>query len=650
MTKHDFIQWVKRRNPDQEFYTMQLSADEKFVMVTRERTSNSRILMDRLRHGVTASMQRQLRKTTTASVPGRHFHRCPAPELQPIVPSANDPKAIFDSDPLFIAGEYWNLVPAGQRRQSGLRIANWIRGHIWHCVQCAAFNTSQDYDLADYNDEEIVSGFRKWYHPNCYGARLAGYLIYGFLPHFLKPVQPYETKIYSSLYRYRGMRAAWKKQTSMPGLFAPAPSSPYVNSLTGSEKFSEVQEAKANNGVPKCRVCLDIRYPNEAMADWPVRYEDVDAITVSVLPGDFFVKQDLSSFYLRLPTHSAFNPYQTFRDPITKEKKMYLFLSFGVKVGSTYASGVSAEANLIIRAELIRQSLTTRFTVYIDDYFGKSQAKDDAQAALDTSDVVLNEFLGLPTSSDKKVLPTQRCEMLGVVLDSCSCTSSVKQKHRRYAVRELTRIIETKTVTAQRLHRLCGLLNFFVPLVFGSRPFLRPLWLLLKAKKRNNRVKISNSQYNKINWWLRLLQKGIPAPDTPWVNPAVSPVKSFSSDASGSIGCGLWIGKQRYFHKWNSDERSASIGAKELWPVLRCLERFETEFVNSVLIAFTDNVGNVYAVNAGSTRSPDEAAMLERMAVIQRRGNIRLLASWLPREFNPIADMISKLEIDGEQF
>ena len=423
-----------------------------------------------------------------------------------------------------------------------------------------------------------------------------------------------------------------------------------MNSLTGSEKFSDVQAAAEKNEVPKCRVCLDIKYPNEAMADWPLRYEDVDAVTTILQPNDYFIKQDLSNFYLRLPTHRLFNPYQSFRDPFSKDLKMYVRLSFGVKVGSTFASGVSAEANLIIRARFIKLGIQTRFKIYIDDYFGRCQSPADAAYALHVSEEILNEKLGLPTSKDKKVTPTQTCEMLGVLLDSVACTSSVKPKHREHAMKEIETILAAKDVKARRLHRLCGLLNFSVPLVFGSRPFLRPLWALLKLKKRNPHAKITDNQYSKLRWWFTLLNSGLPAPNTPWVNPAVAKVTSIATDASGTIGCGVWAGQRRYFHRWNSSQLSLSIGAKELYAVTKYVEKFETNLADSTVIAFTDNIGNVYSINAGTTKSKDESLMLEDLALIQRRSRIRVLASWLPREYNPIPDMISKSEISGEPF
>ena len=109
---------------------MQLINNESKVIVTKEQQRNSDVLMQDLRQGVTSYIQRQLRRKTTLAIPDRKFHRRPAAPLPVIVPSANDPEGIFNSDPLFLAGKYWALVPHGKRATSELFIAGWVRGHV----------------------------------------------------------------------------------------------------------------------------------------------------------------------------------------------------------------------------------------------------------------------------------------------------------------------------------------------------------------------------------------------------------------------------------------------------------------------------------------------------------------------------------------
>ena len=649
------MRWVVETDPDQEWFVTEFIDNERKVVVSKLRDTNSASVVEQLEQGTRYSVARQLRNLTTESVGERIDLRSkeagaaedPGPV---IVPNGLDAAGIFNSDPLYLSGEFWVRVLEGEKRQrSCLRIPGWVRGHALHCRRCQKHNEDGGLDLDVIEDGVLEGEYRRFYAKGCYGERVAAYLIYGFLPKFKKDNVPnYDVKTYRSLYKYKGLRAAWQKQLDMKGLFGPGDPR-WVGSLTGAERPADVEKAAASGSIPKCRVCLDMSPSNEHMVEWPMRYEDAGKIATVVRRGDRFFKLDLSSFYLRLPAHWRLQQLQSCRDPFTKEIISYRFLAFGGKVNCTYSSGISAEARLIIMEVYRKLGITARLHSYIDDFMGRSQQTEDkTNEALEIATIVLEKKLGLPVAAAKSVRSTTTCELLGIEFNSVNCTMGVKPQHRQEALAKISKLLTQRRSTAKNLSRVCGLLNFLAPQILGARPYLRAFWDLLKHLKDNKTKDIPSHFIGDMQWWKSILEQGYPADSTAWLNPSTAQTVSVATDASGDYGGGAWANNRRFFIRWDEEQISQSVPWKEFFVMFKYITRFASQLRGHVVLAFTDSIANVYAINAGSSKAPGEAMLLRRLSDIQRRHRIKLLAIWLPREYNVIPDMLSKGLIPGE--
>ena len=98
------------------------------------------------------------------------------------------------------------------------------------------------------------------------------------------------------------------------------------------------------------------------------------------------------------------------------------------------------------------------------------------------------------------------------------------------------------------------------------------------------------------------------------------------------------------FHgEWKEWTKQYSSGFKELLPILFALKRIAPRYSNRVIVFTTDNIGNVFALNKGSSRSADCFPIIFRIFEIAAQYNIYLIADWIPREWNMFSDHISKV-------
>ena len=98
-----------------------------------------------------------------------------------------------------------------------------------------------------------------------------------------------------------------------------------------------------------------------------------------------------------------------------------------------------------------------------------------------------------------------------------------------------------------------------------------------------------------------------------------------------------------YHGSWSEWTIQHSSGFKELLPILFALDLLGPSLANHVVVFTTDNLGNAFALNKGSSRSPDSFQLIFRIFEIAAQHNIYVVADWIPREWNVFADYVTKV-------
>lgn len=113
--------------------------------------------------------------------------------------------------------------------------------------------------------------------------------------------------------------------------------------------------------------------------------------------------------------------------------------------------------------------------------------------------------------------------------------------------------------------------------------------------------------------------------------------------AKGASGS-LYIVEDVVYHgTWASWTQQYSSGFQELLPILFALQLVAPRWANHVVVFTTDNLGNRFALNKGSSRSPDYFRLIFRIFELAAEYIMYLVADWIPRDWNVFADYVTKV-------
>lgn len=141
-----------------------------------------------------------------------------------------------------------------------------------------------------------------------------------------------------------------------------------------------------------------------------------------------------------------------------------------------------------------------------------------------------------------------------------------------------------------------------------------------------------------------------------FLNEGPLPIFKMKSDASGGggpdavhLGWGYQLGRAIHWSRWNPGTVTRHhIQYKELVALVHACEEYGHLFSNSVLRASVDNSGVTYIANKLSSSCPTLMSMLRRVADAQCKHNFDLVCSHVSREFNQIADMLSRWQVPSD--
>lgn len=120
------------------------------------------------------------------------------------------------------------------------------------------------------------------------------------------------------------------------------------------------------------------------------------------------------------------------------------------------------------------------------------------------------------------------------------------------------------------------------------------------------------------------------------------------SDASGDDGYGYYhsyyseASMQYFSAKWMETHMHSSH-AMELYALLIYLRQHDTTICNIILVWITDSTSAALTINKGSCANPEGFGLLKEIYEISDKYHLELLALWVPREENRLADYLSHL-------
>jgi hypothetical protein len=398
---------------------------------------------------------------------------------------------------------------------------------------------------------------------------------------------------------------------------------------------------------------------NDSLTAFPFYYTTVEEMLAFCKANSWFASVDLKQGFHHALIHPDDQPYLGFDVRHTDGRALsfvWTRLVMGLKVAPAAFSWLTGEMTSTLNRRACHYALPggVHIFAYVDDIFIFADSKEACEAAF----VDLTHYcdsVGARLAADKCRPPAQRGPILGLELDLRSASLALPREKRFNTAAQLSVILAAARVGAEvparAVHKLAGKLYHASSVVVGGRAHLASLWGTLggaDATKpdRSRYVTVAGPELQgDLEWWLAALADEDRCRERLLINPFGSAASwaTVLADASGDGGCGLVAGDMALWASWpRVVAAEVAIQPKELYPLALWLEHFGHLLAGMSLLYLTDNLGNMYALNKGYTSEPEALPVLRRILDACDRHRIMLVTAWWPRDFNTVADAISK--------
>lgn len=391
-------------------------------------------------------------------------------------------------------------------------------------------------------------------------------------------------------------------------------------------------------------------------------YNSVDDVASMMRPGIFAATVDISSAYRTIPIKEQHRQCQGVRWKIAGELSYLVdtHLCFGAKC----APYVFTQLGNFITRCMNRRGYHGVLN-YIDDFicFGDSfKHCQQVQMVL----INLLRCLGFHISWKKCSSPSQRTRYLGLIFDSIKMQLILPDDKLHKLHAELAYFDGKSRATRRQLQRLCGILGHCASVVHGGRTFSHRINSLLKGLQDNRRIRLNRCFKEDLKWWKQFSKTFNGKAPIIKYNYGVGPW--FATDASatgyGVFASGDWLAGYFSEHQeiapicfdslnpahghWQNvilplcTDNDNNINFWELIPVLMAIKRYAPGCRGMHIVAFSDNIQVVYAVNKGISSNDSSMRLLQKIFWECVEYNVYLTARYIPGEFNIIPDLLSR--------
>ena len=421
----------------------------------------------------------------------------------------------------------------------------------------------------------------------------------------------------------------------------------------------------------KTRMCIDLSRPgalNDATPQVPMRYASIEHVLRLLTPGCWVQSRDIVKGFNHVHLSRNLRRFMAFRhsrrgaDGVREPRRRWRYRSmpFGWRAAPFVFSLLTAE----ICAAMAAAGYTA--TCYVDDILVIADTREECEEAGRYLNFLLEKAgFDFHKSGEKAAdsKPSQRIVYLGFVIDTVRFTIAVPRDKCEALRSEIMSALESSDgrIPIRVFSSILGRLQWATSVFRGGRAHLRGGWML-KARAHTNRWKfvMRRDVEPMFHFFLTALSTRtadgghgfLRAEARIWSSVVPVPVVVSKGDSSGDdhAGFGLVYGGDVLCGRW-ADKVALSTTTIELVPLLCGLRQFGDEWKGRLVVFGTDNSGTFFGINAGRLKGGiNEAvdnALLAEIFDLCFEHSIDLLASWVPRSFNQLADDLSKLPLEA---
>jgi len=411
------------------------------------------------------------------------------------------------------------------------------------------------------------------------------------------------------------------------------------------EIINPLSVSKQTSG--KKRLILDLRHVNYHLFKSKFKCEDVSVAKEVLRPGDFMFTFDLKSGYHHVdifPEHRKFLAFSWKFSDGSVRYFMFSVLPFGLSSAPYVFTKLLKPLVKKWRGE------GKSIVLFLDDGLGAAQPLNLAKVCSLQVHADLLKFGLLPNEEKCIWEPCRSIIWLGTVIDTANSLIAATDRRIESLLSDVNNLLRGMNfpVHVKRVASVAGKIISLSNCVGNvARLMSRNLYSLINSSLSwSDYVKLSDEVVTELKFWQENLCKCNGVPIWPLTG---RPTRIVFSDAS-SVGCGSVIAVEGkvFQQNWSQFESSRSSTFRELKAISLSLEAFVEELKFQSVVWFTDNQNVVSIVNKGSKVSELNAIALEIFRTCLRVG-INIDVTWIPRDYNYVADEISKI-IDYDDY
>ena len=416
----------------------------------------------------------------------------------------------------------------------------------------------------------------------------------------------------------------------------------------------------------KCRLILDAKGSgvNDVLLKQSFSFVSPEDVAAIMTPDCYFASCDASRYYYHFLMAAKAREMMVF----SHEGQDYepFALPFGVSSAPKLVSAVSAELLAIIKAKGAEKAL-----VLMDDFLVVGEDRQQAIAAQEIMKTLLGEA-GVTVNHEKDVDPTKVMVFAGTKYNSTTMEASVNPASAGRCAATLSMVLpilgKGLDLSRSDIRHLGGKFADYAKVCQQAKTKAHSVWKYLKYG-RNLWPEVREKLVKDLEWWSAKLifwSKGGSGSCYPIVNQSTlnrpGAISISITDWAGIHGFGGLKGdlhdtNPRFFtnqHPESRDKESSFVG--ELKVLLHDLRDDLEKAASSnpsgiasplpppiIKIWVTDNESAAFALNSGRCSDDIGLAVLEQIFEIADTLRLSLLAVWLDRDSNTIADDLSHL-------
>ena len=414
---------------------------------------------------------------------------------------------------------------------------------------------------------------------------------------------------------------------------------------------NELLSAKGLKKV-KIRITTDTTQSgvNGAALTPPFRMSAPAEASMLMIRNGYMIKIDISRYYYMFLFAKESRSMFHFR--LFLLLWVYICVFFGFSAAPYHISTWSAEFQSWFSA------LKIPCTHYMDDWFIVDATEGKARQHEERVTTIF-EQVGFSIQREKTERG-QQIAYLGVLYDTTTMTLRFEPLQcytmKIELERSLAQIKADQQISVTTVQHTCGKLAWYAECVQRGRLYSRSWWSLLKLRGSAPSITLKNQLINHTEWWITTLGTwsnndctGGEFPILSYSEMVLKPelVQLVQSDASGVDGFGyfcstLAAGSTTFVAKcFPNDFVFKSSHGAELVALASYME--DDASFNCITIWITDCLSAVWSVNKGRCFEENDLLVLDRILTAADSKKNQLIALWVPRELNTLADYLSHL-------